>query len=98
MESASFDVMFAANVRAAFVLVAAFAPGMVFIEGEVIHTESSHKYRPEVFGALVERDGWRVKTARTARTSVAASFGVFLLDTEGLEGVVERHITNEHRV
>ena len=28
-ESASFDTMFAANVRAAFVLVAAFAPGMV---------------------------------------------------------------------
>jgi uncharacterized SAM-dependent methyltransferase len=68
---------------------------IVFIEGEVIHTESSHKYRPEVFEALVERGGWRVKTAWT---SDAPSFGVFLLDTQGPEGVVERHITNEHRV
>jgi hypothetical protein len=48
-----------------------------------------------MFEALVERGGWRVKTAWTGD---AASFGVFLLDTEGLEGVVERHIINEHRV
>src|SRR5713101_2475621 len=68
---------------------------IVFIEGEVIHTESSHKYRPDAFEALVERGGWRVKTAWT---SDAASFGVFLLDTEWLEGVVKRHITDEHQV
>ena len=68
---------------------------IVFIEGEVIHTESSHKYRPKVFEALVERGGWRVKTAWT---SDAPSFGVFLLDTEGAEAVVEHHITNENRV
>src|SRR6266436_3011604 len=68
---------------------------IVFIEGEVIHTENSHKYRPESFEALVERGGWRVKTAWT---SDAPSFGVFLLDTEGPEGVVKRHITDEHRV
>src|ERR1700730_11129312 len=52
---------------------------IVFTEGEVIHTESSHKYRPEVFEALVERGGWRLKTAWT---SDGPSFGVFLLDTE----------------
>jgi dimethylhistidine N-methyltransferase len=57
---------------------------IVFIEGEVIHTESSHKYRPEVFEALVERGGWRLKTAWT---SDGPSFGVFLLDTGGPEGV-----------
>ena len=57
---------------------------IVFIEGEVIHTESSHKYRREVFEALVERGGWRLKTAWT---SDAPSFGVFLLDIEGPEGV-----------
>ncbi len=68
---------------------------IVFIEGEVIHTENSHKYRPDAFEALVERGGWRVKTAWT---SDAPSFGVFLLDTEGPEGVVKRHITDEHRV
>jgi predicted SnoaL-like aldol condensation-catalyzing enzyme len=68
---------------------------IVFSEGEVIHTESSHKYRPESFEALVERGGWRVKAVWT---SDARSFGVFLLDTEGLESVVERHITDEHRV
>jgi uncharacterized SAM-dependent methyltransferase len=68
---------------------------IVFSEGEVIHTESSHKYRPESFEALVERGGWRVKAVWT---SDAPSFGVFLLDTENLESVVERHITDEHRV
>src|SRR5207244_2809661 len=60
---------------------------IVFTEGEVIHTENSHKYRPESFEALVERGGWRVKTVWT---SDAPSFGVFLLDTEGAEVVVER--------
>jgi hypothetical protein len=54
----------------------------VFLESEVIHTESSHKYRPDAFEALVERGGWRVKTAWTID---APSFGVFLLDTEGPE-------------
>src|SRR5882672_5837167 len=60
---------------------------IVFIDGEVIHTEDSHKYRPDSFEALVERGGWRVKTVWT---SDAPSFGVFLLDTEGAEVVVER--------
>ena len=60
---------------------------IVFTEGEVIHTENSHKYRLESFEALVERGGWRVKTVWT---SDAPSFGVFLLDTEGAEVVVER--------
>ena len=55
---------------------------IVFTEGEVIHTENSHKYRPESFEALVERGGWRVKTVWT---SDASSFGVFLLDTEEAE-------------
>jgi dimethylhistidine N-methyltransferase len=68
---------------------------IVFTEGEVVHTENSHKYRLEAFQALVERSGWRVKTVWT---SEAPSFGVFLLDTEGAEGVVEQHITSEHRV
>src|SRR6202171_886179 len=68
---------------------------IVFTEGEAIHTESSHKYRPELFEALVERGGWRVKTAWT---SDAPSFGVFLLDTEGAEVVVEHQITSENRV
>jgi uncharacterized SAM-dependent methyltransferase len=57
---------------------------IVFIEGEDKHTESSHKYRPDAFEALVERGGWRLKTAWT---SDAPSFGVFLLDTEDPEGV-----------
>src|SRR6267378_3588493 len=68
---------------------------IVFTEGEAIHTESSHKYRPESFEALVERGGWRLKTAWT---SDAPSFGVFLLDTEGADAVVVHHITNETRV
>src|SRR5467141_2686147 len=68
---------------------------IVFIDGEVIHTESSHKYRPDAFEALVDRGGWRVKTAWP---SDAPSFGVFLLDTEGAEAVVVHHITNENRV
>ena len=55
---------------------------IVFSEGEVIHTENSHKYRPESLEALVERGGWRVKTVWT---SDAPSFGVFLLDTEEAE-------------
>src|ERR1700687_3349458 len=57
-----------------------------FTDGEVIHTENSHKYRPESFEALVERGGWRVKTMWK---SDAPSFGVFLLDTEGVEVGVE---------
>jgi uncharacterized SAM-dependent methyltransferase len=68
---------------------------IVFTEGEAIHTESSHKYRPESFEALVERGGWCVKTAWTTD---APSFGVFLLDTEGADAVVVHHITNENRV
>jgi dimethylhistidine N-methyltransferase len=68
---------------------------IVFTEGDAIHTESSHKYRPESFEALVEGGGWRVKTAWTTD---APSFGVFLLDTEGADAVVVHHITNENRV
>src|SRR3984893_5403932 len=68
---------------------------IVFTQGESIHTESSHKYRPESFEALVERGGWCVKTAWTTD---APSFGVFLLDIEGAEAVVVHHITNENRV
>ena len=56
---------------------------IVFPEGDVIHTENSHKYRPESFEALVERAGWRVKTVWT---SAPPSFGVFLLDTGGASG------------
>jgi dimethylhistidine N-methyltransferase len=67
---------------------------IVFTEGEGIHTESSHKYRPESFEALVERGGWCVKTAWTTD---APSFGVFLLDTEGADAVVVHYITNENR-
>ena len=55
---------------------------IVFSEGEVIHTENSHKYRPESLEALFERGGWRVKNVWT---SDAPSFGVFLLDTEETE-------------
>jgi dimethylhistidine N-methyltransferase len=51
---------------------------IVFTHGEVIHTESSHKYRPESFVALVERAGWRVKTMWA---SDAPSFGILLLET-----------------
>jgi dimethylhistidine N-methyltransferase len=31
-----------------------------FQAGETIHTENSHKYRPEVFEAIAARAGWRV--------------------------------------
>src|SRR5882762_8700391 len=68
---------------------------IVFFDGEDIHTESSHKYGANAFESHVGRGGWRVKTAWT---SEAPSFGVFLLDTEGPEGVVKRHITDEHQV
>src|ERR1700694_1956970 len=68
---------------------------IVFTQGESIHTESSHKYRPESFEALVERGGWCVQSAWTTE---APSFGVFLLDTDGAEAVVVHHITNENRV
>jgi dimethylhistidine N-methyltransferase len=68
---------------------------IVFIAGEVIHTENSHKYRRGAFEALVERGGWRVKTVWT---SDAPSFGVFLLDTEGADVVVKHQITSERRV
>jgi dimethylhistidine N-methyltransferase len=67
---------------------------IMFTEGEVIHTENSHKYRPESFATLAERGGWRVKTVWT---SGAPSFGVFLLDTEVAEVVVEHQITNGNR-
>lgn len=32
----------------------------LFRAGETIHTENSHKYRPEVFEAIAARAGWRV--------------------------------------
>jgi dimethylhistidine N-methyltransferase len=67
---------------------------IVFMDGEVIHTENSHKYRPESFEALVARSGWRVKTMWA---SDGPSFGVFLLETEGVDVGVDLEISNENR-
>lgn len=47
-----------------------------FAEGETIHTESSHKYTLEGFGALAEEGGWTVTRRWTDETE---SYGVFLL-------------------
>src|SRR5260370_70344 len=49
-EMASFDAMFAANVRAAFVLVAAFAPGMVARGTGSIHQHQQHGRPPRSHG------------------------------------------------
>jgi dimethylhistidine N-methyltransferase len=46
-----------------------------FAAGETIHTENSHKYRPEAFAALAAVAGWRVEEQWI---SPSPSFGVFL--------------------
>ncbi len=56
-------------------------------KGEAIHTENSHKYRPEAFQALAERSGWHVNTVWV---SDGPAFGVFLLTTESADGLVDR--------
>ena len=47
-----------------------------FAEGESIHTESSHKYRPEPLRALAEAAGWQ---AAAMWTDPAGLFSVWLL-------------------
>lgn len=49
-----------------------------FQAGETIHTESSHKYRPERLEALADAAGWR---ARETWTDPARLFSVWLLET-----------------
>jgi uncharacterized SAM-dependent methyltransferase len=48
-----------------------------FAEGETIHTESSHKYRPERLAGLAAAAGWRI-----SRPWIDAEglFSVWLLD------------------
>lgn len=48
-----------------------------FRAGETVHTENSHKYRPERLEALAEAAGWR---ARAMWTDPARLFSVWLLD------------------
>jgi dimethylhistidine N-methyltransferase len=48
-----------------------------FAGGETIHTESSHKYRPESFPALAEAGGWR---AARMWTDPDRLFSVWLLE------------------
>lgn len=48
-----------------------------FRAGETIHTENSHKYRPEAFAALAERAGW---SAGRRWTDPAGLFSVWLLE------------------
>ena len=48
-----------------------------FRAGETIHTENSHKYRPERLEALAEAAGWN---AREMWTDPARLFSVWLLD------------------
>lgn len=48
-----------------------------FEEGETIHTESSHKYRPERLSALAEAAGWR---PAAMWTDAARLFSVWLLE------------------
>ncbi|HYZ34030.1 MAG TPA: L-histidine N(alpha)-methyltransferase [Crenalkalicoccus sp.] len=49
-----------------------------FAEGESIHTESSHKYRPERLRELVESGGWREVAMWT---DTARLFSVWLLES-----------------
>ncbi len=51
-----------------------------FAAGETIHTENSHKYRPEGFAALCARAGW---TAERHWTDAADMFSVWLLRQAG---------------
>ena len=48
-----------------------------FAEGETIHTESSHKYRPERLAALAASAGWRISRQWTDAEGL---FSVWLLD------------------
>ncbi|GAA0584469.1 L-histidine N(alpha)-methyltransferase [Craurococcus roseus] len=48
-----------------------------FAAGETIHTENSHKYRPERLEALADAAGWR---ARAMWTDQGRLFSVWLLD------------------
>ena len=48
-----------------------------FAAGETIHTENSHKYRPERLEALAEAAGWK---ARAMWTDPGRLFSVWLLD------------------
>jgi uncharacterized SAM-dependent methyltransferase len=48
-----------------------------FAAGESIHTESSHKYRPEHLRALAEAAGWQ---ATTMWTDPGGKFSVWLLE------------------
>ncbi len=48
-----------------------------FAPGETIHTESSHKYRPEALRSLAEAAGWQVAEMWT---DSAAQFSVWLLE------------------
>lgn len=51
-----------------------------FAEGETIHTESSHKYRPEGLRRMAEAGGWR---DLRMWTDPDALFGVWLLEAAG---------------
>jgi uncharacterized SAM-dependent methyltransferase len=56
-----------------------------FSAGETIHTENSHKYRPESFAALCARAGWHTERCWT---DPARLFSVWLLRArEGPGGV-----------
>jgi dimethylhistidine N-methyltransferase len=49
---------------------------IAFAEGEAIHTENSHKFRPDSFRAIAERGGW---TPSTHWTDSRGLFSVWLL-------------------
>jgi dimethylhistidine N-methyltransferase len=59
---------------------------IVFTKGETIHTENSHKYRPEALSGIAARAGWRVAEhwighdPQGADRADRASFGIFLLE------------------
>ncbi len=70
---ASFDAMFAANVRAPFLLVAAFAPGMVARgTGSVINISSMAGRLGLAGGAAY---GWRHSLRPGRRSTARAAFG-----------------------
>jgi uncharacterized SAM-dependent methyltransferase len=47
-----------------------------FRVGETIHTENSHKYRPEMFEAIAERAGWRVMRRWTSEDPAFAIYAL----------------------
>jgi uncharacterized SAM-dependent methyltransferase len=47
--------------------------------GETVHTENSHKYRPDGFAALCARGGWRAERHWTDRDRL---FSVWLLRSD----------------